>query len=196
MTLTNWPPIIAPAGATLTIGALAGSVALYAAVSWEDQRAAAETDEAIKRDKDREFETWKIRAGYYDKIAVSAVKQFVTTVDLVSMAEDRGRVVMWGSAEVVKALEEWDVAAKAVVDSQVERAKEDQPFSDLQKMHLWSAFSKLIQTMRSELPDEAKPTLTDSQILRAVFADYRDLDDKGLLPGVSKVAVGGASDER
>lgn len=182
-TLTNWPATLAPAGSTLIVGALAGAVALTAAVSWRRQRERQEAAEAAKRENDRSFEVWRIRAGYYDKIAVSAVLQFVGGSTSVAMAEDRGRAVLWGSADVVKALEHWDVEASKIRAEQEFRGYEG-PNSDAEKGRLWKAFTELIQAMRSELPDELKPTLTDRQVLRAVFSDYRDLDDINKLPAV------------
>lgn len=132
---TSWPPSLAPAGATLTVGGLAGVVALSASLSWRKQRQREEIAEAAKRKKDRDFEVWKIRAAHYDTLAVSVIRQFVGSFDLDAMARDRGRAVLWGSAAVVKALERWDVEARSASQAQIERGNES--FDDTQKGRLW-----------------------------------------------------------
>ncbi|MDH6236274.1 hypothetical protein [Cryobacterium sp. CG_9.6] len=179
--LTNWPATLAPAGASLLVGALAGSVALTAVVSWRKQREIDNAAEATKRANDRNFEVWRIRATYYDKIAISAVQQFARIGDLETMAADRGRAVLWGSAAVVQALEAWDIEA-GVIRAEQDQRGDDSENSDEQKGRLWNAFSHLIQTMRAELPDDQMATLTNRQILRAIFSDYRHLDGIGKLP--------------
>lgn len=184
---TTWPPSLAPAGATLTVGGLAGVVALSASVSWRKQREREEVAEAAKRRKDRDFEVWKIRASHYDTLAVSVIRQFVGSFDLDAMARDRGRAVLWGSAAVVKALERWDVEARSAAQAQVESGNES--FDDTQKGRLWSALAALIQAMRDELPGDVKEMLPDRTILRAVFEDYRQLDDMGKLPSTAPGAV-------
>jgi hypothetical protein len=163
------------------VGSLAGAVALTAAVSWRNQRKRENEAEVFKRKNDRDFEVWKVRTSYYDKIAVSVVQQFVGIVDVKSMAEDRGRVVLWGSAAVVQALERWDVVALEIRTAQEVQGR-DERNSDDEKRRLWAAFTDLLQAMRAELPDELKPDLTNEAILRAVFSDYRELDDMGKVP--------------
>ncbi len=179
--VTDWPSTLAPAGATLVVGGVAGLVALTASVSWRKQRARDELVERERRDEDRKFEAWKIRAAQYDTIAVSAIKQFVVeTIDTEAMAADRARAVLWGSAAVVEALETWDVEAERARTRQVEEGREE--FNDSQRGKLWSAFATLIRTMRSELPGDLQEVLPNRRVLRAIFSDFRQLDDEGKLP--------------
>lgn len=179
--VTAWPSTLAPAGATLVVGGVAGLVALTASVSWRKQRARDELVERERRGSDRKFEAWKIRAAQYDTIAVSVLKQFVVeTIDKEAMAADRARAVLWGSAAVVKALENWDVEVGRSQTRQVQEGHEE--FNDSQKGDLWSALATLIRTMRSELPGDLQEVLPNRRVLRAIFSDFRQLDDEGKLP--------------
>lgn len=179
--VTAWPSTLAPAGATLVVGGVAGLVALTASGSWRKQRARDEIVERERRDSDRKFEAWKIRAGQYDTIAVSVLKQFVVEeIDKEAMAADRARAVLWGSSAVVEALETWDVEAERARTRQVAEGREQ--FNDAQKGDLWSALATLIRTMRSELPGDLQEVLPNRRVLRAIFSDFRQLDDEGKLP--------------
>lgn len=184
---TTWPPTVAPAGATLMVGGLAGVVALSASVSWRRQRARDELIEQRRRENDRAYETWKIRASHYDTLAVSVIQQFVGSINLHAMAADRGRAVLWGSAAVVRALEQWDVAALSAHEKQAETGHGN--LDDLQKGELWAALAHLIRTMRGELPGDLQEVLPNRTVLRAVFGDFRYLDDHDLLPSTVLDAV-------
>jgi hypothetical protein len=177
---TDWPPMLAPAGATLMVGGLAGVVALSASVSWRKQRARDEVVERQRREKDREFEAWKIRASHYDTLAVSVIQQFVGRFDPQAMAADRGRAVLWGSAAVVQALEQWDVKAISAHEKQTEAGNLE--LDDMQKGELWTSLAHLIRTMRAEVPGDLQEVLADRTVLRAVFSDFRHLDDHAKLP--------------
>ncbi|MBF4609114.1 hypothetical protein [Curtobacterium sp. VKM Ac-1393] len=184
---TTWPPTLAPAGATLMVGGLAGVVALAASVSWRKQRARDEVVEQRRRENDRAYETWKTQASHYDTLAVSVIQQFVGSIDLQAMAADRGRAVLWGSAAVVRALEQWDVAAISAREKQAERGHGD--LDDMKKGELWTALAHLIRTMRGELPGDLREVLPNRTVLRAVFGDFRYLDDHDLLPSTVLDAV-------
>ncbi|MGN8050732.1 hypothetical protein ACTJKO_13700 [Curtobacterium sp. 22159] len=185
--LTDWPPTLAPAGATLMVGGLAGMVALSASVSWRKQRARDDAAERGRREKDREFEAWKIRASHYDTLAVSAIQQFVGRFDLQAMAADRARAVLWGSAAVVQALEQWDVKAISAHEKQNEAGYEE--LNDLQKGELWTSLAHLVRTMREEVPGDLQQVLPNRTVLRAVFDDFRYLDDHDKLPRTVLSAV-------
>ena len=184
---TDWPTSLAPAGATLTVGGLAGVVALSASLSWRKQRQREEIAEASKRQKDRDFESWKIRAAHYDTLAVSVVQQFVGSFDAQAMAADRARAVLWGSAGVVRALEQWDIQASTAYRVQTETGQES--LNDTQKGELWTALAGLMRAMREELPGDLNEVLPNKSVLRTVFADFRQLDDMGKLPSSVRAAV-------
>lgn len=178
--LTDWPSTLAPAGATLTVGGLAGLIALSAAVRWRDQRARERAADVSKRVGDRSFEVWKIRASHYDTLIISVIQQFTGSFDLQKMAADRGRAVLWGSTAVVQALEAWDVAAVEAKAQQENGGNES--LSDVQKARLWMALAKLVEVMRAELPGDLQMVLPNRIVLRAIFADFRELEDKDALP--------------
>jgi len=184
---TDWPPTLAPAGSTLMVGGLAGVVALSASVSWRKQRERDELAEQGRREKDREFEAWKIRASHYDTLAVSAIQQFVGKFDLQEMAADRGRAVLWGSAAVVQALEQWDIKAISAHEKQKEAGYLE--LNDMQKGELWTALAHLVGTMRAEVPGDLQQGLPNRTVLRAVFDDFRYLDDHDKLPSTVLGAV-------
>lgn len=184
--LTSWPSTLAPAGATLTVGGLAGLIALTASVSWRKQRARDELVERQRRESDRKFEAWKIRASHYDTIAVSVISQFVVEkIDIEAMAADRAKAVLWGSAAVVEALEGWDVEALRARTKQEDGGREE--YDDTQRGDLWSALAKLIRTMRAELPGDLQEVLPNRRILRAIFSDFRQLDDENTLPASARI---------
>lgn len=158
--VTGWPIEVASLGAALMIGALAAGVAMHATVSWAEQR---------KRDV--ESEVWKIRADYYDKVVVSAVKQFVVAeISAESLAEQRAHIALWASSDVARALDAWaSESLRIAVGNNGHVPAHEQA-------NLRAALFRLIQTMRAELPDTGSSLkLTNAELSGVIFDDHRPM---------------------
>lgn len=160
---TGWGADLFAPGATLITVALTAYVAGRGIVSWKEQR-----------QRDREVAEYRHREAVYEQIVTYMLFRFLQQPTNKALdGELRARAALWGSAEVVQALQHWQACLSQILNNHGMTGGGGVVSMNEEEQHLMkSAYGRALAAMRNDLGSSSgKSPLSEDVLLASIFND-------------------------
>ncbi|UOD80341.1 hypothetical protein [Paenarthrobacter ureafaciens] len=154
---TGWGKDLFVPGATLLTVALTAWVASRAVVKWTEQR-----------ERDRQAAEYKHREEVYEQLVTFMLGRITGgAYDEELDKQLRAKAAVWGSAQIIGALANWQTQMTAVLDNHAHEERKIMTEDEGKTMR--DALGRALEAMRKDLSSSNKNAVSRSEILKSIF---------------------------